>query len=75
VFSAGSIRGDQPDRDDDRRRDRGAGVSRNIGGVNQAATTAGAATAEIQQAAGRLARQSVQLSAEVDKFLATVRAA
>ncbi len=50
-------------------------VSSNIAGVNQAATETGEAAAGMRQAAGDLSRQSAKLHAEVDRFLANVRAA
>ncbi|MBE0529670.1 MAG: HAMP domain-containing protein [Rhodospirillales bacterium] len=50
-------------------------VSANIGGVSQAANETGAAAGQINRAAGELSRQSETLRAEVDKFLANVRAA
>ncbi|WP_316980310.1 methyl-accepting chemotaxis protein [Shumkonia mesophila] len=50
-------------------------VSANIGGVSQAANETGAAAGQINRAAGELSRQSETLRAEVDKFLAGVRAA
>ncbi|WP_316978569.1 methyl-accepting chemotaxis protein [Shumkonia mesophila] len=50
-------------------------VSANIGGVSQAANETGAAATQIQSTAADLSRQSETLRAEVDKFLANVRAA
>jgi len=48
-------------------------VSANIVGVNQAASEAGKAANEVLAAAGELNRQAVQLSNEVDRFIATIR--
>ncbi|WP_316980307.1 methyl-accepting chemotaxis protein [Shumkonia mesophila] len=50
-------------------------VSANIGGVSAAANDTGAAATQIQSTAADLSRQSETLRAEVDKFLAGVRAA
>jgi len=50
-------------------------VSSNIGGVSQAANETGEAAGQITRAAADLSRQSETLRAEVDRFLATVRAA
>lgn len=50
-------------------------VSSNIAGVSQAANDTGAAATQIQSTAADLSRQSEMLRAEVDKFLANVRAA
>ncbi|WP_316980308.1 methyl-accepting chemotaxis protein [Shumkonia mesophila] len=50
-------------------------VSSNIAGVSAAANETGAAAGQINRAAGELSRQSETLRAEVDKFLANVRAA
>jgi len=50
-------------------------VSANIGGVSAAANDTGAAATQIQSTAADLSRQSETLRAEVDKFLANVRAA
>jgi methyl-accepting chemotaxis protein len=50
-------------------------VTSNIAGVKQAVTTTGAAAAQVLDGAGDLARQSNQLSREVDEFLAGVKAA
>ncbi len=50
-------------------------VSSNIGGVSQAANETGTAAEQIHHAAGELSQQSETLRAEVDKFLANVRAA
>ena len=52
-----------------------AEVSANIGGVTQAAGETGAAAAQVLSSAGELSSQSEKLKAEVDKFLADVRAA
>jgi methyl-accepting chemotaxis protein len=49
-------------------------VSANIGGVSQAANDTGAAATQIQSTAADLSQQSETLRAEVDKFLANVRA-
>jgi len=50
-------------------------VSSNIGGVSQAANDTGAAATQIQSTAEDLSKQSETLRAEVDRFLANVRAA
>ncbi|HZS85605.1 MAG TPA: methyl-accepting chemotaxis protein [Stellaceae bacterium] len=50
-------------------------VSRNIAGVNEAATKTGAAASEVLASSGELGRQSETLRAEVDQFLAAIRAA
>ncbi|WP_316977286.1 HAMP domain-containing methyl-accepting chemotaxis protein [Shumkonia mesophila] len=50
-------------------------VSSNIGGVSAAANDTGAAATQIQGASAELSRQSETLRAEVEKFLANVRAA
>ncbi|MER2267434.1 methyl-accepting chemotaxis protein [Methylobacterium oxalidis] len=50
-------------------------VTSNIAGVARAAEETGAAAAQVLSSAGELSRQSEQLSAEVSRFLATVRAA
>ncbi|SFL15330.1 methyl-accepting chemotaxis protein [Methylobacterium pseudosasicola] len=50
-------------------------VTGNIAGVAQAAEQTGAAAEQVLASATGLSRQSEQLSAEVDRFLATVRAA
>jgi methyl-accepting chemotaxis protein len=50
-------------------------VSENIAAVNQAATETGAAASQVLQSAGELSKQGELLRAEVDKFLAEVRAA
>jgi methyl-accepting chemotaxis protein len=50
-------------------------VTSNIAGVKQAVTTTGSAAAQVLEGAGDLARQSNQLSQEVDEFLAGVKAA
>jgi methyl-accepting chemotaxis protein len=50
-------------------------VSENISGVTTAASDTGAAANQVLGAASELSRQSEVLRSEVDKFLATVRAA
>ena len=50
-------------------------VTTNIVGVARASEETGAAAAQVLGAASELSRQSEQLSAEVSRFLATVRAA
>ncbi|KAB7785132.1 methyl-accepting chemotaxis protein [Methylorubrum populi] len=50
-------------------------VTTNIAGVARASEETGAAAAQVLGAASDLSRQSEQLSAEVSRFLATVRAA
>jgi methyl-accepting chemotaxis protein/CHASE3 domain sensor protein len=50
-------------------------VSSNIAGVSQAASETGAASSQVLSTAGELAKQSEVLRAEVDDFLAKVRAA
>ena len=50
-------------------------VSANITGVTRAAGETGAAASQVLSSAEDLARQSEQLRVEVDRFLATVRAA
>jgi methyl-accepting chemotaxis protein len=50
-------------------------VTSNIAGVAHAVEETGAAASQVLGAAGALSRQSEQLSAEVGRFLATVRAA
>ncbi|MDX9861522.1 MAG: nitrate- and nitrite sensing domain-containing protein [Rhodospirillales bacterium] len=50
-------------------------VSSNISGVSQAANETGSAAEQIHTAANELSHQSETLRAEVDKFLANVRAA
>jgi methyl-accepting chemotaxis protein len=50
-------------------------VSSNITGVTRAAGETGAAASQVLASATGLSRQSEQLRAEVDKFLATIRAA
>ncbi|MGE7415764.1 methyl-accepting chemotaxis protein [Methylobacterium tarhaniae] len=50
-------------------------VTGNISGVAQASEETGAAASQVLTAASELSRQSEQLSAEVGRFLATVRAA
>ena len=50
-------------------------VSSNIAGVTKAAADTGTAATQVQASAADLARQGELLRAEVDKFLATIRAA
>ncbi|AWB21498.1 HAMP domain-containing protein [Methylobacterium currus] len=50
-------------------------VTGNIAGVARASEETGAAASQVLAAASALSRQSEHLSAEVDRFLATVRAA
>jgi methyl-accepting chemotaxis protein/CHASE3 domain sensor protein len=50
-------------------------VTSNIGGVSQAASETGAAASQVQAASGDVARQGEALKAEVDSFLAGIRAA
>ena len=50
-------------------------VSENVAKVNQAATETGTAAGQVLQTAGELSKQAKSLRAEVDKFLAEVRAA
>jgi methyl-accepting chemotaxis protein len=50
-------------------------VTTNIAGVAGAAEETGAAASQVLGAASELSRQSEHLSAEVQRFLATVRAA
>jgi methyl-accepting chemotaxis protein len=50
-------------------------VSRNIAGVSAAASKTGAAAAQVLAASGGLGEQAETLRAEVDHFLATIRAA
>jgi len=50
-------------------------VSANIGGVTEAASETGSATGQMQQGAERLTKECAELTAEVDRFLATVRSA
>ena len=50
-------------------------VSSNISGVTKAAGETGAASNQVMGAAGELARQGEKLRAEVDRFLADIRAA
>ncbi|MCJ2134839.1 methyl-accepting chemotaxis protein [Methylobacterium sp. J-026] len=50
-------------------------VTSNITGVAQASEATGAAASQVLGAAGELSRQSEYLSAEVSRFLATIRAA
>ncbi|HEX3500005.1 MAG TPA: HAMP domain-containing methyl-accepting chemotaxis protein [Stellaceae bacterium] len=52
-----------------------AEVSRNIAGVSEAASKTGAAAAQVLAASGGLGQQAETLRAEVDHFLATIRAA
>ncbi len=50
-------------------------VSANIGGVSQAAAQTGSAAVELRTAVDGLSRQSNDLNAEVERFIAKVRAA
>ncbi|CAO4185091.1 methyl-accepting chemotaxis protein [Methylorubrum populi] len=50
-------------------------VTGNISGVARASEDTGAAAAQVLSSAGELSRQSEHLSAEVDRFLTTIRAA
>jgi methyl-accepting chemotaxis protein len=50
-------------------------VTGNISGVARASEDTGAAASQVLSASGELSRQAEHLSAEVDRFLATVRAA
>lgn len=50
-------------------------VSSNIAGITASAGETGAAASQVLSAASELSRQSEQLRGEVDKFLATVKAA
>ena len=50
-------------------------VTQNIGGVTSAASETGTAATDVLTSASELARQSESLRREVDKFLATIRAA
>ena len=50
-------------------------VSTNIAGVTQAASETGSAASQVQAAAGELSQQSESLRSQVDRFLATIRAA
>jgi methyl-accepting chemotaxis protein len=50
-------------------------VSSNIASVTEAAAETGMASGEVLNAAGDLSKQSERLQTEVDKFLATIRAA
>ena len=50
-------------------------IATNIGGVSRAATDTGAAAAQVLGAAQELSKQSETLRHDVDKFVATVRAA
>ena len=50
-------------------------VSRNIVGVNEAASETGAAASQVLDSAGDLSKQAETLRTEVDRFLASIRAA
>ena len=50
-------------------------VTTNIGGVAEASEETGAAASQVLMSASELSRQSEHLSAEVNRFLATIRAA
>ncbi|WP_043766358.1 methyl-accepting chemotaxis protein [Methylorubrum extorquens] len=50
-------------------------VTTNIGGVTEASEETGAAASQVLMSASELSRQSEHLSAEVNRFLATIRAA
>jgi methyl-accepting chemotaxis protein len=50
-------------------------VTRNIAGVSEAVSKTGAAAAQVLAASGGLGEQAETLRAEVDQFLATIRAA
>ncbi|MEH3119352.1 MAG: methyl-accepting chemotaxis protein [Methylorubrum populi] len=50
-------------------------VTRNVVGLAQASDEAGAAAGQVLSAASELSRQSEHLTGEVDRFLATIRAA
>ncbi|CAO4164667.1 Methyl-accepting chemotaxis protein [Methylorubrum aminovorans] len=50
-------------------------VTRNVTGLAQASDEAGAAASEVLAAATGLSRESEHLTSEVDRFLATIRAA
>ena len=50
-------------------------VTRNVAGLAQASDEAGAAASEVLAAATELSRESEHLTSEVDRFLATIRAA
>ena len=50
-------------------------MSSNIAGVTEAASETGAAASQVQAASGDVARQGEALKAEVDSFLAGIRAA
>jgi methyl-accepting chemotaxis protein len=50
-------------------------VTTNIGGVSQAVTETGAAASQLLSAAGDLSRQAAQLTGDVGRFIADVRAA
>jgi len=52
-----------------------AEVSSNIDGVNQAASSTGAAAAQVLSSAGDLSRNAERLRQELEVFLANVRAA
>jgi methyl-accepting chemotaxis protein len=52
-----------------------AEVTRNISGVSKAAETSNTSASQVLSSADRLARQSDELRGEVERFLATVRAA
>jgi methyl-accepting chemotaxis protein len=52
-----------------------AEVSSNIGGVTRAAGETGSAATQVLGAAEELGKQSVELQAQVDKFITTIRAA
>ncbi|QEX25201.1 methyl-accepting chemotaxis protein [Hypericibacter adhaerens] len=52
-----------------------AEVSSNIGGVTRAAGETGSAATQVLGAAEELGKQSVELQSQVDKFIATIRAA
>ncbi len=55
---------------------RGTGeVTRNIAGVNEAAGATGTAASDVLSSSARLSEQAERLRAEVDKFLAEIRAA
>jgi methyl-accepting chemotaxis protein len=52
-----------------------AHVAHNIADVNRGASETGSASAQVHASASELAGEGNKLKAEVDKFLATVRAA
>ncbi|MEZ5786100.1 MAG: HAMP domain-containing methyl-accepting chemotaxis protein [Xanthobacteraceae bacterium] len=52
-----------------------ATVTRNIGGVSEAATETGSAAGQVLDAAGELSRQAGRLSGKMNQFLSDVRAA